>query len=56
MGHSAKFDSLNAKYKMGYITMETLAGWVSINNKRPGKGITAEEYEEITGEAYDGDA
>lgn len=56
MEHSAKFDSLNAKYKMGYITIETLAGWVSVNNKRPGRGITAEEYEEITGEAYEGDA
>lgn len=55
MEHSAKFDSLNAKYKMGYITKETLAGWVSVNNKRPGRGITAEEYEEITGEAYGGD-
>ena len=56
MEHSAKFDSLNTKYKMGYITKETLAGWVTINNKRHGKGITAEEYEEITGEAYEGDA
>ena len=56
MEHSAKFDSLNAKYKIGYIMKETLTGWVSINNKRPGRGITAEEYEEITGEAYEGDA
>jgi hypothetical protein len=52
MEHSAKFDSLNAKYKMGYITKETLAGWASINNKRPGRGITAEEYTQITGEEY----
>lgn len=52
MEYSAKFESLNEKYKMGYITKTTLAGWVAINEKRPGRGITAEEYEEITGEKY----
>lgn len=54
MEHSAKFDALKEKYQMGYITRETLAGWVAINDKRPGRGITAEEYEMITGEAYHG--
>ena len=28
-------------------------GWVVLNEKRAGKGITAEEYKEITGEEYE---
>ena len=30
-----------------------LAALVELNNAKPGKGITAEEYEAITGEAYE---
>lgn len=56
MKHSTKFESLKSKYDMGYVTKETLAGWVAIDAKKPGRGITAEEYTEITGEAYEGDA
>lgn len=47
MDHSSKFEYLKAKYQRNYITKETLAGWVSLNDKKPGKGITAEEFEEI---------
>lgn len=46
------YEKLKTKWDMGYITRETLRGWVTINEKRPGKGITAEQYEAITGEAY----
>ena len=47
---------LDIVYDYDYIktvlTKETLRGWVAINAKRPGKGITAEQYEEITKEPY----
>lgn len=50
MEHSRKFNELNKKYKMNYITKSTLAKWVEIEEKKQGSGITKEEYEEITGE------
>ena len=50
--HSPKYEELNAKYQKNYITIETLRGWVVINDKKPGRGITAEEFEEITGIEY----
>lgn len=46
------YERLKAKWEMGYITRDTLRGWVAIEAKRPGKGITQEEYREITGEEY----
>lgn len=46
------YEKLKSKWDMGYITRETLRGWVAIEAKRPGKGITPEEYEQITGEQY----
>ena len=49
---SAKYDTLAAKWAKGYITKATLRGWVALNDQKPGSGITAEEYEQITGEAY----
>lgn len=52
--HSKKYEILKVKFEAEYITKETLKGWVALNEKKAGKGITAEEYEEITGEAYDG--
>ena len=51
--HSKMYDSLKEKYDKEYITKETLQGWVRLNEKKASKGITAEEYEEITGEAYE---
>ena len=50
---SPKFELLKSRWDMGWITKETLRGWVAINEKRPGAGITPEEYEIITGEAYE---
>lgn len=50
--HSPKFEELKAKYEKNYITIETLRGWVVINDKKPGRGITAEEFTEITGIEY----
>lgn len=49
---SRKYEELKAKWDMGYITKETLRGWVELNDRKPGKGITAKEYKEITGEKY----
>lgn len=46
------FEKLKDKWLKGYITEETLRGWVALNAKRPGKGITPEEFEQITGETY----
>ena len=40
--HNKKFDSLKKKWEMDYITKDTLKGWVALNEKRAGKGITAE--------------
>ncbi len=48
------YEKLKAKWEKGYITKATLRGWVAINIKLPGKGITEEEYQAITGEAYKG--
>lgn len=48
---SPKFESLKAKWERGYITKRTLWGWVELNRKKTGAGITEEEYVRITGEA-----
>ena len=49
---SAKFAMLKNRWELGWITEETLHGWVEIDRK-PGKGITAEEFENITGKKYE---
>lgn len=49
---SERYDVLLAKWHFGYITADTLRGWVALNDRKPGKGITPEEYEQITGEPY----
>lgn len=51
--HSKMYETLKTKYEKEYITKETLQGWVRLNAKKATKGITAEEYKEITGEAYE---
>lgn len=53
MAHSPMFESLRVKYELHYITKETLRGRVKLYSTKPAKGITAEEYEEITGEKYE---
>lgn len=53
---SAKYESLKSKWQMGYITDDALKGWVKLNEVKPGTGITAGEYESITGKAYDGES
>ena len=49
---SAKFAMLKERWSMGYITDATLRGWVAVNDRSHGAGITAEEYEAITGKPY----
>lgn len=53
MAHSPMFESLRVKYELHYITKETLRSRVKLYATKPAKGITAEEYEEITGEKYE---
>ncbi len=50
--NSARYDDLLLKYKMGWITDKTLLGWVTLNKKHPGSGITESEFKEITGREY----
>lgn len=49
---SKKFEDYKSKYEKNWITKETLRKWVAIYEKLPDMGITAEEYQEITGEPY----
>lgn len=49
---SARYEELAYKYKMGWITDGTLRGWVALNQKKDGYGITEEEYKMITGKEY----
>lgn len=51
---STRYESLKTKWEKGYITDDALKGWVKLEEVRPGSGITAEEYEAITGQEYDG--
>lgn len=53
MEHSDMYEQLKGKHEMNYITNATLKKWVEINEKKPGKGITQDEYGEITGEQYE---
>lgn len=50
---SAKFAMLKNRWELGWITEETLRGWVEINERKPGKGITAGEFESITGKKFE---
>lgn len=47
------YEELKKKYDKGYITKATLKGWVRIERKIKGRGITEEQYEQITGEKYE---
>lgn len=46
------FEKLKAQYGAGYVTKATLKRRVVLYDTKPEKGITAEQYEEITGEEY----
>lgn len=46
------FEKLQAQYNAGYVTKATLKRRVALYDTKPEKGITAEEYKEITGEDY----
>lgn len=51
--HSPKFDYFKRQYEKNYITKDTLKKYVLIGQKKPDRGITEAEYEEITGEPYE---
>ena len=51
--HSTQYETLKKKWDMEYITLETLAGYVLLNSRNKAKGITAEEFEEMTGRKYE---
>lgn len=48
------FERLKTRWDMGYISDDTLKGWVKLEEARPGTGISVEEYRQITGKEYDG--
>lgn len=50
---SPKFDSYKEQFEKNWITKATLKMWVSMQSMLPALGITAEEYQEITGEPYE---
>ena len=50
--HSIMFTTLLSQYNLGYISKETLKGRVRLYETKPNKGITPEEYKEITNENY----
>lgn len=50
--HSARYDYLLGQYERNYITVSTLKKWVVINDRSAGRGITRDEFKEITGEEY----
>lgn len=49
------YEELKYKWDMGFITEATLRKWVTVNQRKPGAGITAEQFEEITGIPYGGE-
>ncbi|MBR6822232.1 MAG: XkdX family protein [Clostridia bacterium] len=51
--HSPRFEYFKNQYEHNYITKATLRKWVKVGLKKPDQGITAAEYEEITGEPYE---
>lgn len=51
--HSPKFDTYKAQYELNWMTKAQLRQWVAMQTLCPLLGITAEEYQEITGDAYD---
>lgn len=52
MEHSPLFEKLYEQYQLNYITVETLRGRVALGKRKPSKGITEEEFFEITGMEY----
>lgn len=50
--HSEMFEILGEKYKMNFIKISTLKGYVKINMLNSNRGITKDEFYEITGTAY----
>lgn len=47
------FEKLKVKWELHYITLDALRKWVEINEKLPSRGITKEQFFEITGIPYD---
>ena len=50
--HSKDFEKLKIRYMMNLITIEQLRKWVEINMSNPNRGITAQEFQEITHQSY----
>lgn len=50
---SRQYEKYKDEYEKNWITEESLARLVELNRKRSSIGITAEEYEEITGQKYE---
>lgn len=50
--HSVMFDRLKEMYEKEYVSKETLQGWVRLHSLKSSKGISENEYKEITGDVY----
>lgn len=50
---SPKFEAYKEQFAKNWITKATLKQWVAMQPRLPALGITPEEYEQITGEAYE---
>ena len=46
------YEKLKSQYEQGFVAKDTLKMWVKINSMKRGRGITQEQYKEITGETY----
>ena len=51
-GQHWKYQEAFLTLELNYITIETLRGRVELGKRKPSKGITEEEFFEITGEVY----
>ncbi len=47
------FEYLKEQWAMNYVTEATLKKYVKLEKKKPGAGITEEQYQEITGTPYE---
>lgn len=52
MEHSVLYEKLKEQFRSNYITLDTLRGRVELYKKHPSKGITEDEFKEITGSKY----
>lgn len=48
------YEYLKEQWALNFVTVATLKKYVKLEAKKPGAGITEGQYQEITGEPYEG--